>query len=125
MDPYLLFLAERRSATPYIYSYDLNADAALAGSWMKRGIHPTPPQADVIRTMRDSHEADLLARVEANPPAAFVFIDKAPLDTYDDAFYDFRAHNPHAGPWVEEHYRETAAFGEDHIWLRLDLADRL
>jgi hypothetical protein len=75
--------------------------------------------------MRDSHEADLLARVEANPPAAFVFIDKAPLDTYDDAFYDFRAHNPHAGPWVEEHYRETAAFGEDHIWLRLDLADRL
>ena len=33
MDPYLLFLAERRSATPYIYAYDLNADAALDGGW--------------------------------------------------------------------------------------------
>ena len=44
MDPYVLFLAERRSATPYIYLYDLNADAALAGSWTKEGIHPTATQ---------------------------------------------------------------------------------
>jgi hypothetical protein len=125
MDPYLLFLAERKSATPYIYSYDLNADAALAGSWMKAGIHPTDAQADVIRTMRDDHETDMLARLEREPPAAFVFIDKAPLDSYDDAFYDFKLHNARAGAWVEEHYRETASFGEDRIWLRLDLADRL
>jgi hypothetical protein len=125
MDPYLLFLAERKSATPYIYSYDLNADAALGGSWMRSGLHPTAEQADVIRAMRDAHEADMLERLERAPPAAFVFIDKAPLDTYDDAFFDFKLHNPRAGPWVEQHYRETAAFGEDRIWLRLDLADRL
>ncbi len=31
MDPYVLFLARRLSATPYIYAYDFNADAALAG----------------------------------------------------------------------------------------------
>ncbi len=122
MDPYLLFLAERKSATPYIYAYDLNADAALAGSWMKRGLHPTDAQAAHIRALRDDHERDMLARLEREPPAAFVFIDKAPLVTYDDAFFDFKLHNPEAGAWVESHYRETAAFGEDRIWLRLDLA---
>src|SRR5262249_32163752 len=37
MDAYLLFLAGRRSATPYIYSYDLNADAAMYGSFSPEG----------------------------------------------------------------------------------------
>lgn len=118
MDPYLLFLAQRKSATPYIYAYDLNADAALAGSWMKRGLHPTRAQADAIRALRDEHEADLLARLKRSPPAAFVFIDNAPLLSYDDAFFDFNVHNPEAGAWVEANYRETASFGEDHVWLR-------
>ncbi len=118
MDPYLLFLAERKSATPYIYAYDLNADAALAGSWMRRGLHPTEEQAEKIRALRDEHEADLLARLKKDPPAAFVFIDNAPLLTYDDAFVDFKIHNPDAAAWVEERYRETAAFGEDHVWLK-------
>ncbi len=68
MDPYLLFLAERKSATPYIYAYDLNADAALAGSWMKRGLHPTPEQATEIRALRDEHEADMLARMKKIRP---------------------------------------------------------
>jgi len=122
MDPYVLFLAERKSATPYIYVYDLNADAALAGSWMKRGIHPNAEQAAHIRAMRDAHEADMLARLEKNPPAAFVFIDRAPLMSYEDAVYDFKAHNRDAAEWLEKHYRETAAFGEDRVWLRADLA---
>ena len=122
MDPYLLFLAERRSATPYIYAYDLDADAALAGSWMSRGLHPTEAQASRIRDMRDEHERDMLARLEREPPAAFVFIDKAPLITYDDSFYDFQLHNPDAAAWVEAHYRQTAAFGEVRVWLRSDLA---
>ena len=122
MDPYLLFLAERKSATPYIYAYDLNADAALAGSWMKRGLHPTEEQAARIRAMRDEHEADMLAKLQKDPPAAFVFIDGSPLLSYGDAWFDFRVHNPDAAEWVESRYRETAAFGEDRVWLRLDLA---
>jgi hypothetical protein len=122
MDPYVLVLAERRSATPYIYAYDLNADAALAGSWMRRGLHASSREAATIRRLRQEHEADMLARLERQPPAAFVFIDKAPLMTYGDAFFDFKAHNPEAGAWVEARYRETASFGEDHIWLRSDLA---
>jgi hypothetical protein len=118
MDPYLLFLAERKSATPYIYAYDLNADAALAGSWMRRGLHPTEEQAAKIRAIRDAHEVDLLERLKKDPPAAFVFMDDAPLLSYADAFFDFKLHNPEAGEWVDAHYRETAAFGEDHVWLR-------
>lgn len=123
MDPYVLFLAERKSATPYIYAYDLNADAALAGSWSKMGLHPNAAQSEHIRAMRDAHEADLLERLKRAPPAAFVFIDRSPLLSYEDAVYDFKLHNPDAGEWLDEHYRETAAFGEDRVWLRLDLAD--
>ena len=122
MDPYLLFLAERKSATPYIYAYDLNADAALSGSWMRRGLHPTAAQAAQIRSMRDAHEADMLDRLKKSPPAAFVFIDRSPLLSYSDAVYDFREHDPDASAWLDEHYTETAAFGEDRVWLRRDRA---
>lgn len=121
MDPYVLFLAERRSATPYIYAYDLNADAAIAGSWTTEGLHPTAAQADHIRSLRDEHETDLLERLEKRAPAAFVFIDKAPLLTWEDAYYDFKMHNPRAGAWVETRYTETASFGEDRVFLRNDL----
>jgi hypothetical protein len=122
MDPYLLFLAERRSATPYIYVYDLDADGALAGSWMAQGPHPTAEQAGFIRALRASHEEDLLARVRAAPPAAWVFVDKAPLMTFEDVVYDFPQHCPDAARWFDEHYREAESFGEVHVWLRNDLA---
>jgi hypothetical protein len=123
MDPYILFLAERRSATPYIYAYDLNADGALYGSWLPTGLHPNEQQKAVINSLRDEHEADMLDRLQKSPPAAFVFIDKAPLTTYDDSATDFKEHCPKASAWVGEHYRETAAFGEVHVWMRNELAD--
>jgi len=119
MDPYVLFLAERLSATPYIYAYDLNADAALAGG---DGARPTPAQEDVIRRVRDAHEADLYARVTAAPPAAFVFFDAAPLLSSADAWDDFEVHCPRTAAWVDAHYRETARFGHDRVWLREDRA---
>ena len=125
MDPYILFLAERKSATPYIYAYDLNADGALAGSWMPSGLHPSDEQAAVIRQMRDDHEKDMMAELEKHPPAAFVFIDKAPLMTWQDAYYDFKQHNPIAGPWVDANYTETASFGEARVFLRNDRAKAL
>jgi hypothetical protein len=119
MDPYVLFLAGRASATPYIYAYDLNADAALGGG---TGGRPDDAQAARIRAMRDAHEADLLARVKAAPPAAFVFIDGSPLMTASDAWEDFAGHCARAASWVRERYRETARFGHDHVWMRRDLA---
>jgi hypothetical protein len=119
MDPYLLFLARRLSASPYIYAYDLNADAALAGG---TGGRPDEAQAKRIRALRDAHESDLLARIEGTPPAAFVFLDASPLMSELDAWGDFEEHCSRAAAWVQARYRETARFGHDHVWLRLDLA---
>jgi hypothetical protein len=117
MDPYILFLAQRRSATPYIYAYDLNADAALAGG---TGGRPSEAQATRIRTLRDANETDLLERLTASPPAAFVFIDGSPLMSEADAWTDFEQHCTRTAVWVRARYRRAARFGHDHVWLRID-----
>jgi hypothetical protein len=119
MDPYVLFLAERMSATPYLYAYDLNVDAALGGG---TGGLPSDDQAARIRAFRAAHEADMLARLDARPPAAFVFLDRSPLLSDADAWDDFEAHCARAAAWVRARYRESARYGHDHVWLRLDLA---
>lgn len=119
MDPYVLFLAERMSATPYLYAYDLNVDAALAGG---TGGQPSVEQAVHIRAIRAAHEVDMLARLQARPPAAFVFLDHSPLISDADAWDDFEAHCARAAAWVRGRYLETARYGHDHVWLRLDLA---
>jgi hypothetical protein len=121
MDPYVLFLAARLSATPYIYAYDLNADAALAGGM---GARPNRMEAAKIQSIRDAHEADLLSRLTAKPPAAFVFFDRAPLLSEVDAWHDFQVHCPRAAAWVAARYDERARFGYDRIWLRYDLPER-
>ncbi len=118
MDPYILFLARRRSATPYIYAYDLNVDTALDGGWW---AHPTEAEAERIKRMRDEHEADMLGRLRKSPPAAFVFIDGAPLLSYRVAWDDFNHCCKASADFVTEHYRETATFDEVHVWLRKDL----
>jgi hypothetical protein len=117
MDPYLLFLAGRLSATPYIYAYDLDADAALAGG---TGARPDAAQAARVRAIQEAHQADLLSRLRARPPAAFVFFDDAPLLSEASAWEDFADHCPEAAAWVDARYREVARFGHDHVWLRLD-----
>lgn len=124
MDAYLLFLANRKSATPYVYAYDLNADAALAGSYDPGGIHPTEAESARIRALRDAHADDLLARLENAPPAAFVFIDRSPLMSYVDAVRDFAVHCPTAARWVAANYRQTADFEGIRVWLRNDVAEK-
>jgi hypothetical protein len=118
MDPYVLFLARRHSATPYIYAYDLNDDAALEGGWSNR-----PTDADVarIKAARDEHEHDLLARLKAKPPEVFVFMDNAPLVSYPDAWEDFRHSCPETSVWVATNYHPAHSFGEMHVWMRDDL----
>ncbi len=118
MDPYILFLAQRRSATPYIYAYDLNNDAALDGGWANK---PTEGDLYRIRLSRDQHEADLIARLRAAPPEAFVFLDKSPLISYQDAWEDFRHCCSESARWVASKYHPARSFGEVHVWLRDDL----
>lgn len=117
MDPYVLYLAGRGTATPYVYAYELNVDAALAGG---TGGRPDAAQAEAIVRMRDAHEADLLRRMMTRPPGALIFIDASPLLTQPDAWADFAAHCRQAASWVEMHYGEAARFGHDHVWLPLD-----
>jgi hypothetical protein len=119
MDPYVLFLAKRKSATPFIYAYDLNADAALNGGF---SLFPNDSESSHIRDLRDAHEADMLARLMREPPAAFVFIDKAPLISSDDARADFTEHCPKTAAWLATRYQHKADFGEFHVLLRTDLA---
>ncbi|MBX3187238.1 MAG: hypothetical protein KF819_09490 [Labilithrix sp.] len=118
MDPYILFLAQRRSATPYIYAYDLNDDAALEGGWSNR---PTERDVARIKAARDAHEHDMLTRLRAAPPEAFVFIDKSPLISYQDAMEDFRHCCKESAEWVASNYHQAQSFGEVHVWLRDDL----
>ena len=125
MDAYVLFLAGRRSATPYIYSYDLNADAALYGSFDPDGLKPTEEDQAKIRALRDEHARDLGERLERRPPAAFVFVDRSPLMTSTDAVMDFATHCPHVAAWVAARYRPAATFDPVRIWLREDLAQDL
>ncbi len=124
MDAYLLFLAGRKSATPYIYAYDLDADAALHGSFDPGGLEPTAEQAERIQAMRDEHARDLLRRLENAPPAAFVFVDRSPLMSSEDAVADFSEHCPDAAAWLSSRYRQTADFEGIRVWLRDDVAAR-
>lgn len=117
MDPYLLFLSRRLSATPYIYSYDLNTDAAWNGA---NETLPEPKNIaarDRVQAMGDEHARDLLARVAANPAAAWVLFDRAPLSSYDTAEEDLRRTRPELSAYLHEHYEEQASFGGIHVFL--------
>lgn len=118
MDPYVLYLARRKSATPYIYAYDLNVDTALEGGWW---AHPTEAEAKRIEQMRFDHEMDMLARLKKEPPPAFVFISGAPLLSYRDALEDFAHCCGATNNWVHDEYRLGKQFGEIQVWLRNDL----
>jgi len=127
MDPYVLFLAQRMSASPYIYAYDLNADAALAGGDFPapRGAHPNAAQAKEIRQIRRSHEEDMLSQLKASPPAAFVFHDKSPLITWQDAVQDFEEHCTETADWMKANYSQTRDFNGTRVWLRHDVTEKV
>lgn len=118
MDPYILFLAKRQSATPYIYAYDLNDDAALDGGWSNE---PTEGEKFRIRAARAKHEKDMLAKLATAPPEAFVFIDRSPLMSHGHAWEDFRYCCEESSRWVAAHYHPAKTLGEVHVWLRDDL----
>lgn len=112
MDPYLLYLAGRPSATPYIYSYDLSVGAALAGG---PDLQPTPDEVEAILAMRAAHEDDLLGRLEAAPPAAFVLVDGSPTMSLHDAHADLHAWSPRTAAWLDDGYELAARFGPFRI----------
>lgn len=111
MDPYIMFLAQRLSATPYIYNFELNVDSALEGN-------PSASDRDwLLATVRE-HALDLAARLQRDPPAAFVAMDRVPYTFPVDADSEFAAHCPEAAAWLRAHYRLAERFGTVRVWLR-------
>ena len=105
----------------------MNADAALAGGNLPepRGLHPTFYEQQKIRAIRDAHEKDFLARLQAAPPAAFIFLDKSPLISWQESVRDFEEHCPDSYAWVHAHYRQTYELSGYRVYLRADLADHV
>ncbi len=115
LDPYFWFLARRLSSTPYVYAYDLNVGAALAGG---TGARPDGAAKEKILAMHQAHTLDLAAKIKQRPPAAFVFIEHAPMTSYwDDSPRDFAAWCPEAAEWMNERYRESIRFGVVRVFL--------
>ncbi|MFI5308414.1 MAG: hypothetical protein ACHQ53_13740 [Polyangiales bacterium] len=118
MDPYLLALAERHSATPYIYDIDLNADSVLEGIQV---LGASPKALTFAKNNVKRHADDLAARVRHSPPAAFVFFDYAPFTFPRSGFADFAAHAADAARFVTERYVYAKGFGQLQIFMRRDL----
>lgn len=120
-DPYLLFLARRKSASPVIYDFELNVDAALEGG---RGARPSPELRSWLLAYREEAEQLVLRSVDASPPAAFVLFDRAPFTHPQDSELDFATHCPKLEHWMVERYERAAVFGTVRIWLRRDVMER-
>lgn len=121
LDPYLLFLARRKSATPTIYDFELNVDAALKGG---SGARPTPSQRESLLAYRDHAEHDVLEHVMNAPPAAFAFFDHAPFSYPENGEEDFRTHCPSVFAWMQSRYVRGPRFGTVRLWLRTDIEER-
>ncbi|HVJ89567.1 MAG TPA: hypothetical protein VM580_07160 [Labilithrix sp.] len=120
-DPYLLFLARRKSASPVIYSFELNVDAALKGG---PGARPSPELRQWLLAYRDEAEKLVLRSVDASPPAAFVLLDRAPFTHPEDAERDLAEHCPDLFRWMKQRYDFAVSFGAVRIWLRNDVLAR-
>jgi hypothetical protein len=119
LDPYFLFLSRRQSATPVIYNFELNVDAALEGG---HGASLSSSQRSEILSYRDRAESLVLERVTSAPPAAFVFIDHAPFTYAEDGEADFARHCSTVHHWLDSRYAATLRFGKIRVRMRSDLA---
>jgi len=119
MDPYLLALAQRHSATPYVYAADLVPDASIAGIRLLGGSDAEVQRA---RALAARNAADFLARLYRANPAALVLFDHTPFRHPQHALDELLTNVPEVRPLLREKYRETHAFGLLHVYLRNDLA---
>lgn len=121
MDPYFLFLSQRLSATPFIYSFELDVDAALRGG---SGGQPSESERQWLMQTAEAHDAELAKALERSSPAAFVTIDFAPFSYAPDSEVAFREHCPKSAQWLLPRYSPAARFRHVRIWLRNDLVGR-
>ena len=119
LDPYFLFLSRRQSATPVIYNFELNVDAALEGG---DGASLSASERKQILSYRSGAESLVLDRAMASPPAAFVFFDGAPFTYPENAEEDFARHCPTVHRWLDSRYAPALRFGKIRVRMRSDIA---
>jgi hypothetical protein len=117
MDPYLLALAERQSATPYVYSCDLNPDAIVAGI---EAVDGSAQARAAAKAIADRNVADFTSRVQRDNPAAFVLFDRAPFLRPEHAIDELLTHVPQLRTLLRKRYREVHTVGLLHVYLRDD-----
>ena len=117
-DPYLLFRARKLSASPFIYSFDLQARSVLES----KKVALSSETRSWIETLLAENREALAENLNHALPAAFVFIDRTPFDYPDDAQADFAACCVKANALVEQHYRPARQFGTVRVWLRKELS---
>lgn len=118
MDPYVLFLARRKSATPYLYAYDLNVDAALGGAEVTLTGPALLRARETIFAFAKDHGTDMMTRITDSPPTAFVLIDGSPLMTFSDAMADLEAHQPRVAAFIKNGYQNNHITPHVHVYLR-------
>jgi hypothetical protein len=114
MDPYLLFLAKRHTATPFIYSFELDAEAAINGG---DGGTPTATEASWLKGVQARHEQAMLERLRARPPAAFVFFDRAPFRMPTESVMQFAELCSETHAWMQTRYVKAKRFGTIQVWV--------
>lgn len=119
MDPYVLFLAERESATPYLYSFELDVDAAREG---QRKLGASEAERAELDALASRNAASWLAALERRPPSAFVLFDKAPFTFPENAHDDLRRKLPEVAAWIDARYRPAATFGTVRVLLPQEVA---
>jgi hypothetical protein len=109
IDPYVLFLAERKAATRYVITgWELNMTAALAGAG-------TPERTKIITEHQAKHAKEFARELVAAPPAALVIIDG--LYWGPDGWIDLQKWCPEAGKFLSERYQETIRFGSARLFF--------
>lgn len=112
-DPWVLYLAERLSATPFMYITDFNMVGSLSGSGYNV---PSARDKVAIKEASAEHDRELLAGLTAAPPARFVFVDVTGLVRVKDSAADFVKSAPLSGAWFKQRYEEEKRFGPIRIW---------
>lgn len=119
--PYLLFLAERDTATCDLYPHQLNVDAAIDGRSPAQVYEPgerlDEDRANELRRVRDRNARTMFAALQQRPPAALVFTDMEAFLSDPDSWRDFERQNPEPARWLAERYVEVARFGTTRVWL--------
>jgi hypothetical protein len=117
IDPYTLFFARRRPASPYIISFLFNLDPALRAPPPPDGVGPNETERNKIERFRELVGADLCRRVRANDPAAMIF-DQSPGNTGNDAVADVARVCPEIIDLLKQRYYPPLRLKSVRVYFR-------